>query len=640
VYDAVPDPRALVGLIPAGNADVIITSQFRDWQNVAAEIQTDTIDLQAAEDFLVKRSGIDDRPGARALAEALGRLPLAMEHAGAFLRRTPGLTFRAYQSSLEDRLSEIPQGSDYERSVTATFGLAIEKVVAAYPHAETLIAFLSVMSPEAIPVELLTSCAAFAKTLESSIRTLFEYSLLSFRDIGTRSETISVHRLVQRAMRGRLSSLQIDRAISQAARVLGEYSLSVSSPRIEEWRYYHLLSIHGTALVDAYRDNLRRVVPRFWMWLLFNYGRNNLGRLTPLYLSQVLLSIATFYRHRLAIGRAIVSARASLTFARAVFLGPRSLLGSESKGVLHFIECELSINLLTCGQNAEATPLVKAIVKSWAKKKRYWSNGAFALYTLALCEANSNATLAEELAQFCNDAGVKCFTKEPREYLISQYWSQALSRCQATMGDLGGAEKGFNLLLSAYKNAKIDDNTDFSSINRDLGRVLLDANRNKEAEKYLRVALEIDERALGERHPKVAMDRYHLALSLTGRDDEAENREQANGLLKRACDDLLANDLAGDDGKSPSELGAILAMLTLNYFSAERYNEAISEGEKAIAITRRVNIGEGLTRSVATILALAYEKLERIDDAERIRSLYNLESLSVEVSYGDQMARR
>jgi len=59
---------------------VLITSRFSDWGGLADEVTLDVLRLDEAKVLLETRSGRSDAEGARTLAEALGCLPLALDH--------------------------------------------------------------------------------------------------------------------------------------------------------------------------------------------------------------------------------------------------------------------------------------------------------------------------------------------------------------------------------------------------------------------------------------------------------------------------------------------------------------------------------------------------------------------------------
>ena len=95
IYDNVTSPELLDGLVPPRGAAVLVTSRAPDWSGVAQEVLVDTLPRDAAVDFLLRRAGRQDADGASLLAQALGCLPLALDHAGAYVKRA-GIGFDAY----------------------------------------------------------------------------------------------------------------------------------------------------------------------------------------------------------------------------------------------------------------------------------------------------------------------------------------------------------------------------------------------------------------------------------------------------------------------------------------------------------------------------------------------------------------
>ena len=135
-------PELLDGLVPKRGAAVLATSRAPDWSGTAQEVFVDTLPEDAAVEFLQRRAERQDADGARRLAVALGCLPLALDHAGAYVRRAT-ITFDAYAQRVAERIQAAPpRGVAYPRSVAATFALAIEEAAREAPAAETLLGLL------------------------------------------------------------------------------------------------------------------------------------------------------------------------------------------------------------------------------------------------------------------------------------------------------------------------------------------------------------------------------------------------------------------------------------------------------------------------------------------------------------------
>ena len=153
VYDNVESPDLIADLVPGRGARLVITTRWADWLGRAAEIEVDLLEPEAATEFLLTRSGRSDREGAVRLAAALENLPLALDHAGAYVRLT-GMSFDRYGERLEDLIAKAPRGAAYPESVGATFGLAIEQAGILCPPTEPLLAFFAVLGPDRIPFDL------------------------------------------------------------------------------------------------------------------------------------------------------------------------------------------------------------------------------------------------------------------------------------------------------------------------------------------------------------------------------------------------------------------------------------------------------------------------------------------------------
>jgi len=77
--------------LPMGGAGhVVITSRDPNWGSVAKPLRLPVLPRPEAIEFLQKRAGRDEPEAAGELCDALGDLPLALEHAGAYIEATGG----------------------------------------------------------------------------------------------------------------------------------------------------------------------------------------------------------------------------------------------------------------------------------------------------------------------------------------------------------------------------------------------------------------------------------------------------------------------------------------------------------------------------------------------------------------------
>jgi tetratricopeptide (TPR) repeat protein len=213
VYDNVESPQAIHGLVPTSGAHVLITTRWSDWFGEAREAPVDVFARDVAADYLQARAKRSDPQGALRLAEALGYLPLALDHAGAYCRRT-GSSFDAYRGMLADLVAKAPKGTSYPESIFATFDLAIRKAIEATPEAGKLMEIVAYLAPERIPVDLVDRTVMSEIERSEAIAALVEVSLVTLDVLDDDGSAMNVHRLVSLVMRRSLEArgLAVDAA--------------------------------------------------------------------------------------------------------------------------------------------------------------------------------------------------------------------------------------------------------------------------------------------------------------------------------------------------------------------------------------------------------------------------------------------
>jgi TIR domain/NB-ARC domain len=202
VYDNVASPEEVAGLLPSAGARVLITSRFSDWSELADEVALDVLPLGEAVALLESRAGRSDASGARTLAEALGHLPLALDHAAAYCKRTQ-MRFADYLEKTSILISAAPRGAGYPRSIAATFDLAITEAVAQCSAAEPLMAYLAQCAPERIPIILVEAAVQDEAQRLQARAALAEVSLVKHDPFEDGTPAVTVHRLVQAVARAR-----------------------------------------------------------------------------------------------------------------------------------------------------------------------------------------------------------------------------------------------------------------------------------------------------------------------------------------------------------------------------------------------------------------------------------------------------
>jgi tetratricopeptide (TPR) repeat protein len=201
VFDNVPAPDAVADLLPSAGARVLITSRFSDWSELADEIALDVLAIEEAVALLRSRTG-RGYAGAQTLAEVLGCLPLALDHAAAYCKRTQ-MRFADYARQAWSLIDAAPRGAGYPTSVGATFDLAITEAVEQCRAAETLMAYLAQCAPERIPMTLVEGAIEDELERMDALAALAEVSLLKHDQFDDGAPAVTVHGLVQAVARAR-----------------------------------------------------------------------------------------------------------------------------------------------------------------------------------------------------------------------------------------------------------------------------------------------------------------------------------------------------------------------------------------------------------------------------------------------------
>jgi TIR domain-containing protein len=200
-----------VPLPPGLPGHVVITTRRGGYLALGTVLDLDVIDTPAAVRVLRARVPSLDEDTAERIAEALGRLPLALEQAAAFLDRT-AMPATDYLHILEKTPARVLAEGELPptvKNIATVWNLSLDRIHAENPAALQLLDVISYLAPESIPVDLFTGhpdqlpsplaeAAADPLTFAKTVGTLVDYSLVKSTPSG-----LQIHRLVQTAIRAR-----------------------------------------------------------------------------------------------------------------------------------------------------------------------------------------------------------------------------------------------------------------------------------------------------------------------------------------------------------------------------------------------------------------------------------------------------
>ena len=206
IYDNVVSPDDIADLLPPSGARLLITSRFADWSGWAEEVGLDVLPPSEAVAFLASRTGRQDAQGANLLGEAVGWLPLALDHAAAYCKRTQ-TGFAEYAAKVEQLIAKMPHGAIYPRSVAVTFELAISMAVTQCAAAEPLLAFLAQCTAERLPLILVEGALDDEIERNEAYSALVEASLVRNSPSEDGAPAVAMHRLVRAVARTRAETI-------------------------------------------------------------------------------------------------------------------------------------------------------------------------------------------------------------------------------------------------------------------------------------------------------------------------------------------------------------------------------------------------------------------------------------------------
>jgi DNA-binding SARP family transcriptional activator/Tfp pilus assembly protein PilF len=512
VFDNLDDERLARAWSPRADAHILITSRNAALGGDIVPIRLPPFSAVETTHYLRREIGRTDLTDADALllAQTLGFLPLALAHAGAYLRGTPNVSAGRYIERINDHLTRTPRGADYDRAVSATFREAIARAEAEAPGAAALLCLAACYAPDALPAELFEQAAAAYAALvpvileagaagrdlrsavddplgvEDALGVLHRLSLLTF---SLEARTYTLHRLVQSAARA---------ALGPAAGAWYESAAAVAQAAFPEcdlrhWPRCERLAPHARAVLDA--------LPRD-------------AAFAPA--ARLALRCGRYLHKRAAYADAESVLRRGLAIAEAGnALAPNSELGDHlaavaarrrdtSRGAEAEPLLRRSIELLEQHCGAEH-PAVAAVLNDFAILLHYANR---------VTEAETHYRRALAIDEHASGANA------PVVALRLHNLALALHETNGT----AEAEPLLRRALSIDRGAYGPDHPDVASDLGSLGWLLLDSGRIIEAEPLLQRTIDIRAAAFGDAHPSFAHALADVAVLLhdAGRFAEAE----------------------------------------------------------------------------------------------------------------------
>ena len=582
VYDNVTAPDAIADLLPSAGARVLITSRFSDWSELADEVALDVLPLEEAVTLLESRAGRSDAAGAETLAEALGRLPLALDHAAAYCKRTQ-MQFADYATKASSLIAAAPRGAGYPRSVAVTFDLAITEAVAQCQAAETLMAYLAQCAPERIPMTLVEGAVEDEAERMKALTALAEVSLLKHDPFEDGSPAVTVHRLVQAVARARseANGLAQDAVGGLIARLVATYPTEVYRDP-ESWPLCAKFTPHLLARRQAGPDDasVSALLGRAGGYF---HGRGAYSQAAPL------------LRDALAISRKGARPRASQyggepQQSRAPAPGPGRLCGGAAA-----LRARAGDSTRRC--SAPSIPI----------RRRASTTSPACSMTRATLRGRGRSSSAH--------------WRYSEKVLGSEHPSTAMSLNNLAgllmdQGDFAGARPLYERALAIREKVLGPEHPATAASLNNLACLLHDQGDLAGARPLYERALAIHEKALGPEHPNTATSLSNLARVLrdTGHANEAEP------LFQRAI--AVGEKVRGRDHPQTQRYASHYARLLVQ---TGRTSEALTVAQVALATYEAAfGLNHLWTKYSASVTADALDALGRTDEAKALREQYGV----------------
>ena len=205
MLDNLSSPDQLAACCPtSGNGRVLVTTRDRAIDQFAPLLAVDVFDEETAIDYLLTRTGRpDERAAARRVSAALGRLPLALTHAGAYCAQGTSLDdYLDLLQTLPPRalFAKAPEVF-YRETVASTWQVSMHAAAAEAELATPMLEMAALLAPDDIPRSLFEVLVDGDDPLGRTALIDAAQALHRFSLAVVTPETLSVHRLLQRVVR-------------------------------------------------------------------------------------------------------------------------------------------------------------------------------------------------------------------------------------------------------------------------------------------------------------------------------------------------------------------------------------------------------------------------------------------------------
>jgi len=278
IFDNAENPETIKAYLPKNNTGhILITSRYSDWHQISQPLPVEVFDLPEAVSFLNKITKIEDGKQAAELAEMLGRLPLALEQAAAYIINNSISyieyieLYKKYGLELFNEVGVKPL--DYQSTVSVTWNISIDKIDK--ESAKQLLNLCAFFAPENIDRSVFSdnsSCLPDPLSLEVQdklsynriVAALSRYSLITCTD-----SKLSIHRLLQEVIK---ASLNKDVWLGYCINMMNT-SFAYDYNHMESWSAFSQMVPHALSIAEqacngqVNQNDIARIFNETGCWL-------------------------------------------------------------------------------------------------------------------------------------------------------------------------------------------------------------------------------------------------------------------------------------------------------------------------------------------------------------------------------------
>ena len=550
ISDITSHTKPLEGFLPqTPNGMILITSRNR----IAAInlvgtydsiVQVEPMDEEDALALLKTRVPFSEssKADAKALVQALERIPLAITHAAAYINtRAPMTTMSDYlelfrkseanQVRLLDNkvLKDLRRDRSIRHAVIATWQISFTQIQKTEQSAADLLALMSMFDRQGVPISLLQNNIS-QLDFDDALAPLLSFSLVR-AEIGKRS--FEMHRLVQLSMRSWLETdEQLSKWIKESIRVL---TAAFPSGDYKTWADCQVLLPHAREAISHVTGDEEDVLNQAKIalstgWYLYLRGEyktaEKVVRMSVEEREKVLGpehpdTLASVDNLGLVLSSQGKYEEAEAMHRRALE-GREKVLGPEHPDTLASVN-NLGVVLESQGKYGEAEAMHRRVLEEYEKVL-----GPEHPDTLASVD-NLGSVLASQ-GKYGEAEAMHRRALEAREKVLGPEHPSTLASVNnlgvvlSSQGKYGEAEAMHRRALEGSEKVLGPEHPDTLTSVNNLGVVLSSQGKYGEAEAMHRRALEGSEKVLGPEHPDTLTSVHNLGsvLSSQGKYEEAE----------------------------------------------------------------------------------------------------------------------